>query len=215
MKIKELFVAVWLCVSDHGFAQSFSRVNAVGYVNTTLHPGFNLVANPLNALDNSIGSLFVNFEGGVPDGTTVYKLGSNDFISATYMEVTGQFEPPEAAAETTGVGEGVWVFLPATTDRVLTLVGEILQGDICIDIPTGYSIRANLIPARSTVEDLEIPYAEGDELYTYDTARRNFTVYSFGLSPDPLSIDVGQAFIYFHGAPATTWCRTFFVHNPG
>src|SRR5436190_1553482 len=46
-------------------AQVFS-VNGVGYVNFVVKAGFNLVANPLIAQDNSLGSLFKNFQGGVP-----------------------------------------------------------------------------------------------------------------------------------------------------
>jgi hypothetical protein len=42
---------------------SVTPVNAVGYVNTILTPGFNLVSNPLYAADNKIPALFVNIQG--------------------------------------------------------------------------------------------------------------------------------------------------------
>src|SRR3954469_19847706 len=91
-------------------AQVFDS-NGYGYVNVTLVPGFNLVANPLNAADNSIGALFKNMQGGVPDGTTVYKFVNGNFVAAIYFELLGSFEPADAAAETTGPGEGVFLFL--------------------------------------------------------------------------------------------------------
>jgi hypothetical protein len=76
MRTKTLLLTAAL--SAAGVATSMAQgavysVNAVGYVNTPLVAGFNLVSNPLNntaANGNTIESLFA----GVPDGTQVYKF---------------------------------------------------------------------------------------------------------------------------------------------
>ena len=196
-------------------AQVFSS-NGVGYINVTLAPGYNFVANPLLAQDNSIGELFANIQGGVPDGLTVYKLVNGNFVIASYFEMTGTFEPADAAAEITLPGDGVWVYLPSPSDRVLTFVGEIPQGDLCTDIPQGFSIKSNLIPKVDTIHDLNIPHSPNDVAYVWNRTSRDFSVYQF----DNLDIDtsptlqVAEAFYLYHTGPPTTWCRTFFLNNP-
>src|SRR3982751_6594621 len=54
-------------------AQVYS-VNAVGYVNVNIDPGFSMVSNPLNAADNSIQALFKNFQGTIPGGLKIFPL---------------------------------------------------------------------------------------------------------------------------------------------
>lgn len=221
MKLKSTVLlslsALTLCVSR---AQIFSS-NAVGYVNVTLTPGYNMIANPLIAPDNSIGALFQNVQGGVPDGLTVYKLVNGNFIVASYFEVTGTFEPADAAAEITLPGDGVWVFLPSDSNRVLTFVGQIQQGDdVCTDIPHGFSIKSSAIAMTATLEQMKFPAFEGDLVYVWISSLRNFNVFQ----PIPLSnppsyppmspIPAGHSFFVYHAGADTTWCRTFFVNVP-
>ena len=69
-----------------GIATSMAQVysvNAVGYVKTSLQPGFNLVSNPLTGSDNSIGGLLANVAGGIPDGLQAYKYDGAGFKSVT------------------------------------------------------------------------------------------------------------------------------------
>ena len=50
-------------------AQSVFSVNAVGYVNKTLAPGYNLIANPLNGTNNLLSTIIPT----APDGSAVIK----------------------------------------------------------------------------------------------------------------------------------------------
>src|SRR5438105_1479942 len=98
---KRVLLIVGLVVSVLGMsepAQVFS-VNAVGYVNVQLSPGFNAVANPLLAQDNSIGALFKNIQGGVPGGTTIYRYVDGRFISAQWNDLDNEFMPATTAAQ--------------------------------------------------------------------------------------------------------------------
>jgi hypothetical protein len=215
MKFKSMFllcIAWTLCVAR---AQVYSS-DGVGYVNVTLTPGYNMIANPLVAHDNSIGALFQNFQGGVPNGLTVYKLVNGNFVVASYFEMTGTFEPADAAAEITLPGDGVWVFLPGDSNRVLTFVGEVEQGDVCTDLPRGFSIKSNPIPRAATLEQMRFPASAGDFVYVWNPSVRNFTVYNLDpLGYPPMSpIPVGHSFFVYHAGAEITWCQTFFIIVP-
>jgi hypothetical protein len=71
MRTKTLLLTAAL--SAAGVATSMAQVysvNAVGYVNTQLVPGLNLISNPLEAADNKIKTLLT----GVPVNTQVYRF---------------------------------------------------------------------------------------------------------------------------------------------
>jgi hypothetical protein len=200
-------------------AQVFSS-DGTGYVNITLVPGFNLVANPLNAADNSIGALFKNMQGGVPDGTTVYKFVNGNFVTASYFEILDSFEPADAAAETTGPGEGVLVFLAGNSNKVLTFVGQVLQGQVCTPLPQGFSIKSNVIPRSESLDQMQIPTHDGDVVFRFDPVARNYAASSYvsllggwDTTPGPF-VRVGEAFFFYRTAPSTTWCRTFVIPPP-
>jgi hypothetical protein len=211
--------AVAAVASSH--AQVYS-VNAVGYVNTTLKPGYNLVSNPLNAADNSMGNLFKNMQGGVPDGTTLYKFQNGGFVTATYDQFAGGFDPAEDAAVTVVPGEGLFVFIPnGSGDKVVTFVGEVSQGPTSTPIPRGFSIKSSVVPQAVKPDALgagSLPAADGDTLYRYSATTKQYTTYSYdqfgGWSPELPVINVGEAFYYFRLGAATTWNRTFSVNNP-
>src|SRR6476469_1020651 len=122
MKFKSLLFASLIAfgaflTSTH--AQIFSP-NAVGYVNLVIKPGFNLVANPLTAQDNSIGSLFRNFQGGVPDGLRIFLYVDTRFETVMWEDLDGAFIPESVASEILLPGNGVFLYLPGLKDRVLT-----------------------------------------------------------------------------------------------
>lgn len=199
-------------------AQVYS-VNAVGYVNKTLVGGFNLVSNPLNASNNSIGELFKNMQGGVPGGTTVYKFVNGNFVAAVYDDLDNAFTPASAASQTVQPGEGVFVFVPGTATKVLTFVGEVVQGQTSTPLPRGFSIKASVVPQAAKPDAIGLPGAAGDTLYRYNPTTKGYTAYVFDdldnawVPPLPV-IEVGEAFFYFRAGPATNWTRTFSVNNP-
>jgi hypothetical protein len=199
-------------------AQVYS-VNAVGYVNTTLKPGFNLVSNPLLAADNSIGNVFKNIQGTIPGGLSVFKFVNNNFVSASWDEFDLKFAPDEAAAVTVVPGEGVFVFNPGTTDLKVTFVGEVVQGNTTTPIPKGFSIKSSVVPQAGKPDAFGLPGAPGDSLYKYDTTIKNYVSSTFDefdakWVPDLPVINVGEAFFYFRAGNATNWTRTFSVNNP-
>jgi hypothetical protein len=213
-----LLAAVAVAAVASSQAQVYS-VNAVGYVNTTLKPGFNLISNPLTAANNTIGELFKNIQGGVPGGTTVYKFVNGGFSPAVWDDLDNKYAPDAAAALTVLPGEGVFIFVPSTTDKVLTFVGEVPQGATTTPIPRGFSIKASVVPQAVKPDTIGLPAAGGDTLYRYSATTKGYTPYVFDdldnkWVPDLPVIGVGEAFFYFRVGPATDWTRTFSVNNP-
>jgi len=232
MKTKALLLAAAAVAAVASSQAQVYSVNAVGYVNKTLVPGFNMVANPLVAANNTIGSLFNNFQGGVRDGTTVYRFNNGQFTTASYLEILGSWDG-DAVAQTTMPGEGVFVYLPAPTaageaaNKVLTFVGEVPQNATSTPVPKGFSIKSSVVPQAVAPDKTKntdgspapIPVADGNTLYRYLPAQKNYDTYSYlellGGWDRPLPvIEVGEAFYYFNAGNATTWNRTFSVNNP-
>jgi hypothetical protein len=229
MKTKALLLAAAFAAvgAATSMAQVYS-VNAVGYVNVTLKPGFTMVSNPLKAANNSVNALFSNIQGGVPQGTTVYRFANNNFVSYTFDDLDGFYSPQAEAASTTVVpGEGVFVKIPVGSgNKVLTFVGEVVQGG-SVSIPAGFSIRSSIVPqdvkpdaAKNTDGTTAVfPVTQGNVLYTFDTTLQNFKSYTYDdldgfFTPALPTIKVGESFFYLNQGAAGTWTRTFSVNNP-
>jgi hypothetical protein len=232
MRTKALLLAAAAVAAVASSQAQVYSVNAVGYVNKTLIPGYNLISNPLNAANNTIGSLFNNFQGGPRDGTVVYKFVNGGFQTASYIEILGSWSG-DAVDQTTLPGEGVFVYLPGpaaageAANKTLTFVGEVPQNATSTAIPKGFSIKSSVVPQAVAPDKTKntdgsaapIPGADGDVLYRYKPLTKNYDTFSYiellGGWDTPLPvIDVGEAFYYFRATTPTTWNRTFSVNNP-
>src|SRR5205823_7441370 len=102
MRTKALLLAAAFAAA--GVATSMAQVysvNAVGYVNVTVDSGFNMVANPLTAADNTVGNLFKNIQGTIPGGLKVFIFDptTSQFDTAQWDDLDNQFIPATAAAK--------------------------------------------------------------------------------------------------------------------
>jgi len=208
MRTKALLLTAALSAAGvaTSMAQAVYSVNAVGYVNTVLKPGFNLISNPLTATDNTIATLFKS----TPIGTAVYKYNGTGFDISTYDQDDLVFEPN--GDKTVVPGEGVFVKIPGTADVVVTFVGEVSAGTLSNPLPKGLSIRSSQVPQAGTASDLGLVGEANDVLYQYV----NPTGYKIStFDPDDLawapalgSLKVGEAF-FLKKINAGTWNRTF------
>jgi len=238
MRTKALLLAAAFAAAGvaTSMAQAVYSVNAVGYVNTTIYPGFNLVSNPLNAADNTIDKLFSNFQGGIRDATTVYRYVNGTFEIASYSSLFGIWSG-DAVGKPTVPGEGVFVFIPGpaageAANKVLTFVGEVPQNATSTAVPRGFSMKSSVVPQALALDNVKntdgssaaFPAADGDILYQYDSqtgtpTSKSYITFSYsslfgGWSAPLPTFKVGEAFFYFRVGPATTWNRTFSVNNP-
>jgi len=189
-------------------AQAVYSVNAVGYVNTTLVKGFNLVANPLNnKTSNKIKDLFAS----LPEGSVIYRFDSAtakyNLASLEFGEITGPIADQDLLP-----GEGV--FVNSAAAGTVTFVGEVPAGDLKNAIPKGLSIRSSQVPQAGTATALQFPAADGDVIFVFDEATQNFKSHNFDFGAwdvDP-TIDVGEA-VFVNAVAAKSWDRNFQINQ--
>lgn len=199
-----------------GIATSMAQVysvNAVGYVKTTLQPGFNLVSNPLTGSDNSLAGLLANVAGGVPDGLQAFKYDGAGFKSVTAD--FGELLPAGNAALKVVPGEGMFISNPGTTALTITFVGEVSQGALSNPLPKGLSIRSSQVPQAGTAAELGLVGEDGDQVFQYVASTQKYysSTFDFGeWVPALKTIAVGEAF-FLSKETAGAWTRNFSVNN--
>jgi len=209
MRTKTLLLTAAL--SAAGVATSMAQVysqNAVGYVNITANPGFNLVANPLVQTDTSVASLLP----APAQLTSVFKLTPSGFIQATYDADLGGWDD---GSLTLDLGGGFFLYNPTASAFTATFVGEVAQGTLVNNIPAaGFSMRSSKVPQTGRLSaDLGYVPNQLDSVYTFVGGA--FTQYTYdidlgGWDEDPL-ISVGQAF-YLNASAPNNWVRVFSVN---
>ena len=214
MRTKALLCAAALAAGAvTSMAQSnVYSLNVVGYVNTTLAGGgtlgkFQMIANPLNTTNNTIGSLMPS----APDGTVLYKFNGTSFDIATSL---GGWDHPEFTLKP---GEGAIVNSPNNWTN--TFVGEVLQGTLANPYPAGFSIRASQIPLAGTLTALQLPASQlqdGDVVYQFNTTTQAYDIYTLlggswvgGPLTEP-TLAVGEA-LWLQPQAGGTWNQTFTV----
>jgi hypothetical protein len=216
MRTKTLILTAAL--SAAGVATSMAQgavysVNAVGYVNTVLKPGYNLISNPLTAANNTIGELFK----GLPFGTQVSKFNGTSFDTATYDDIDQVYLPSSAANLTVLPGEGVFVRNNTSTDATVTFVGDVPTGTLNNPLPKGLSIRSSMVPQAGTAADLGLVGAPGDQVNQFDPVSQTYYTSTFDYIdntwlPALKPLKVGEA-IFLLKQNAGTWTRTFNVNQ--
>lgn len=192
-------------------AQPVYSLNAVGYINVTCTPGFNLIANQLNTTNMTLGTLIPNAQ----DGCIFYKFnaaGSWDI----YSYFGGYGWDPDPSTCSLKPGEGGFFFNNQSTNFVFTFVGEVPQGSLTNSMPTGFSIRSSIVPQAGLVDAaLGLTNSvDGDILYQW--TNNNWAIYSYfggygwdGPGGFPY-VKVGESFFYQTTSPKT-WTRNFTI----
>jgi hypothetical protein len=208
MRTKTLLLTAAL--SAAGIATSMAQVysvNAVGYVNTTLVPGFNLVSNPLRSTEPN-GNQIQNLFGSLPANTIVYLWNGAGFDQT--------INDPDFGWSPENVG-----------NRTLTFVGEVVQGqNLSVPIAQGFNLVSSIVPQEGTATTLGYQPQANDVLYFWnETANQNGpgpaqsyvqTVYDaeFGEFSIPLpTLAVGDAFFIRSQTGNRTWTRNFNVNQ--
>jgi len=206
-------------------AQVYS-VNAVGYVNTTLSTGFNMISNPLDAGtgNNTVGKLLSNIQGGIPGGLKAYTFNTTTGVfntPATYVGApVNAFSPAASRDIVVDPGNGMFVYNPGAP-VVCTFVGQVAQGDLVNPLPQGFSIKANQVPQAGKPDSFGLVGTAGDKIYKFNNATGVYNTPSTYVgapvntwSPATPSIGVGEAFFMYRATSAGTWNRSFSVNNP-
>jgi hypothetical protein len=230
MRTKTLLLTAALSVAGiaTSMAQAVYSVNAVGYVNTDLVPGFNLISNPLNNTapnGNTIGNLFTTgLQGPIPNQFTVYHFNptTDSYESTSYDDIDGAFIGA-AANVVIPPGTGMFVLVPQSAgNKRVTFVGEVPQAAASdITIPQGFSIKGSTVPIAGSVTSMAFPAGQGDTIYEWDKAAQQYISASYddidgtwvrNGQPAVPQIDVGEGFFVFKVAQAA-WTRNFSVNQ--
>jgi len=198
------------------FAQTnVYSVNAVGYVQQTYQPGvYQMIANPLNTTNNTIGSLLST----VPTGTTIYKWTGTSYAVAA--RARGVWDNPQF---TLNPGEGCFINLGGTAPFTNTWVGEVMQGNLTnATAGAGYVMWSSIVPQAGDADTLGLTtnLVNGDSVYEFNSGTGSYQVWARarGVWSDPFGgntappINVAQSFFLSAGGPRT-WARTFSVNN--
>jgi hypothetical protein len=196
-------------------------INAVGYINVTLSPGFNILTCQLVTTNNTVANL-LNDSSGVYDGCTVYKFTpahpgyNDDFGDSTGSSYSNGWD--FNGTITMNPGEAIWFNNGKTTNLTATFVGTVPQGTNIVPIIQGYQMIGSPVPfSGDLVTNMQFTnYADHSTLYVFNNPAPgkprgayniNFIDLTGGASssyksqwdgPDP-ELAVGQGFFYDSG----------------
>jgi hypothetical protein len=214
-------------------AQVYS-LNAVGYINETIPPGFSIIANQLNTTNNMMSPLLDSqFQTGNYDGLEFYKYSNGSGYAPTLIvdSLNDPFPWDEAAATNTSLnpGEGIFVHSPYTTNLTITFVGTVLTGSLTNDYKVGFNMVSSQVPQAGRLDaDLGMPEVDGDQIFIYNNATGGYEIFtgdslnlpappwdtiSAGTNLNP-TVTVGQGFWYKAqtGNGPNVWVRNFSVN---
>ena len=208
-------------------AQVYS-VNVVGYVNTPLQNGLNLIVNPLDYGGTGVSDNVTNVMGqAMPAGTRVFirnPAGGYDISTFTKNKAgTATNWTPIIQIDS---GNGGWVQIPAGTGPVTnTFTGEVKQGSLVhTNIPAlgGYSIVGSIPPIAGYI-NTNLSYnggagdriskwtnngiASGYGIYTY-TKNKAGTATNWAPSVPQLNVSEGA---WLQSSAGQTWVQNFTV----
>jgi hypothetical protein len=166
----------------------------VGYVKKAAPPGYSMIANPLETLENTLEKLLPD----VPEGTMVYKWIEGTSLWRANSYRFGAWDDP---AMTLHPGEGVIVRNVSGAPFTIAFAGEVNLA-LHNRVPLGEAIRSSAIPQAGLVSSGlgYAPFGPGGQIMRMTDPRGGYTVYTYdedGWSPSEPVIELGEAF----------WCR--------
>jgi len=239
MRTKTLLLSALLgalgSVSVH--AQNVYSLNAVGYINETIYPGYNLISCPLlTSPDQTLNTILPNGTGtgGPYNGDTVYFFSPTTGYTSTQGRAAGTGGTGWTGGASTNVippGTGFWLYSGATSNTTVTLVGTVPSGPYTNSLQVGYNLVSSIVPVSGDIYSNTISaftnVNSGDSLYIFDPTKQSYTFAYKAVNPaiagnggspwklsaggDPVIPNVGEAFFYYAGTAAINWVENYSV----
>lgn len=197
-------------------AQVYSA-NVVGYINLTIKPGYNLICNQLTNGNNNLNVCLTN---GVVDGMTISSFTGTGFTAGDQYYAGYGWADADVALTSTAMqpGKGYMLFSPATTNVVMTLLGDVPQGNFVTTVPAGYSMLGSVVPVVSGLSTNGFPAIDGTTYATFDGAGYVGTLQyyaGYGWADADVALKdptpaVGQGFL-INSPSVGAWNRSFTV----
>jgi hypothetical protein len=204
-------------------------LNAVGYINVTLLPGYNIVTCPLIASpDNTIATLLNNTNG-------QYQSGARN-VAQVLQFTGGAYSASDEASSGSGTsgwasggtitmnpGQAVFFFNPGTTNMTATFVGTVPTGSVTNALAPGYNLVGSIVPmsgdlVTNSISQFTNGAASGrtvDFIETYAPGvGYSEDIYSAGAwqTGDPTITNVYEGFFFFNGFTTTNnWIENYSV----
>jgi hypothetical protein len=206
-------------------------LNAVGYINITAVPGFNMIACPLiGASGNSIGTLLNNASNQFKKAE-VYQFSTTlgtyiiDEASVALATANGYTNGWESnGVITLNPGQAAWFQNPFTTNLTLTFVGTVPTGSLTNTIVTGFNMISSILPADGDLVTNSLTAftvaTKKDEIYVWDTGIQGYDIYNYsvangwssnGVALNPQIPFVGSGFWYQTGNAGISWVENYSV----
>jgi len=212
-------------VSVH--AQNVYSLNAVGYINVTIYPGYNIVSCPLIASpDNTLNTLLPNTNGQYKKWQ-VYVY--NPTLANPYVQDSGVASSwLGGGTETINPGQAVWLFNPSNVVSTVTFVGTVPTGPITTTLySNSFNLISSAVPAQGDIITNSIMLfsnaVKKDQVYTYiPTNASPYSQYSAtgnNLTTnwplgDPQLPVVGGGFWYFNAQATNNYWKENYSVNP-
>jgi hypothetical protein len=218
-------------------AQVYS-LNAVGYINVDVPPGFSMIADQLyltnQQTSQSIDAVFAPqlLNGGLttPDpyvNCILFPFSNGGFQAALIVVQSVAGAPAtwsgtvEAQTTSFNPGQACFIYNP-NADFQMTFVGQVPQGTVTNHLVQGFNMVSSIIPQTGAIDtDLGVVPAQSDIAFIFSNGgyqAADIVVslisgaanWSLGKSP---TNTVGTGFFYYSaGATPNDWVRTFNIN---
>jgi hypothetical protein len=211
-------------VSVH--AQNVYSLNAVGYINVTLVPGYTIITCPLIASpDNTLNTLLNNANSNL-SGSFVYfynpSTGGYTSDNAANTGARGYSGSPEGWAgggtEAIAPGTAVWFGNNFSTNITVTFVGTVPTGPVTNVLAPGFNLVGSIVPMSGDIITNSISaltnFNVGDWVYYWPAPQGPFITYVSGSTRgftgtgyknewavplgDPTTTNVSDGFFYLN-----------------
>jgi hypothetical protein len=217
-------------------------LNAVGYVNVSLQPGYNIISCPLLASpDNTVGTVLNNGDGHL----TGFEVLFFNPATGLYSDDIGQTVGGRGGTSNTNgwenngtnvlsPGLACWIDNPSNIVVNQTFVGTVPSGTMTNVLTKGYNLVSTILPISGDIVTNPLStltnFNLGDSVQTYNNpGNLQYTVYtaSSGLrgqggygynslwnAPgDPIVTNVGEGFWYNNAGNTINWVQSFSVNQ--
>jgi hypothetical protein len=202
-------------------------LNAVGYINVTILPGYNiitcpLVATPNNTISNLLNNANGQYQNGPRNPAEVFNFQGGSYAVDTASSSANASGWINGGTNTLNPGQAVFFYNPSTTNMSATFVGTVATGSQTNALYPGYNLVGSIVPMSGDLVTNSLSVLPGqnsgredDEVFTFapGIGYNNPFIYASGAwSADPIITNVYQGF-FFYNALATTnnWVENYNV----
>jgi hypothetical protein len=195
--------------------QQVFSVNAVGFVNKAVPPGFSILVNPLDTGgENPISVVLPT----VTEESRVFKFNAGTGSFAVNIFRTSAFGGWQDPTMTLKPGEGFF-FDNADTNpnSTITFTGEVTQGsELTVPLSVGFSLVGSIVPQSGQLDTvLGLDPQEEDRFFLFDGTTYSVFIWrnSGWLGGNAPAPGIAEGFFVDSNNGTTTWTRSFSVNS--